>query len=455
MDTQIVPRDKSNFFFRMNISNSSSSSSNIRLEDYGNLFDEGKVKTRLLSMWNNMKYGMKLKTNFSKESPVWLLGRCYHKKVESPCSDSTELGTDVAAFQSQSDITGNDEEGFEGFKSDFISRLWLTYRREFPTLNGSTFSSDCGWGCMLRSGQMLLAQALVCHFLGRDWRWHPDQQPTTKQTYIENVNHRKIIKWFGDKPSRNSPLSIHTLVQLGEASGKKAGDWYGPGFVAHLLRQAVILASKDNYEFDSLNVYVAQDCAVYIRDVLEECIIGDNEKWKSLVLLIPVRLGAEKFNPIYAPCLTAILSLEQCIGIIGGRPKHSLYFVGYQDDKLINLDPHYCQEMVDVWAADFPLASFHCRSPRKLHLSKMDPSCCIGFYCATKEEFLNLIEIVQTLVVPPGRSGRNNEYPMFVFCDGYKRDSEHPPIRPLPPDVEYSVEGQDSEYIETEEFEIL
>lgn len=59
------------------------------------------------------------------------------------------------------------------------------------------------------------------------------------------------------------------------------------------------------------------------------------------------------------------------------------------------------------------------------------------------------------LVVPPGRSGRNNEYPMFVFCDGYKRDSEPPPIRPLPPDVEYSVEGQDSEYIETEEFEIL
>lgn len=48
---------------------------------------------------------MKLKTNFSKESPVWLLGRCYHRKTtDSPCSDITELGTDVAAFQSQSDV---------------------------------------------------------------------------------------------------------------------------------------------------------------------------------------------------------------------------------------------------------------------------------------------------------------------------------------------------------------
>lgn len=68
------------------------------------------------------------------------------------------------------------------------------------------------------------------------------------------------------------------------------------------------------------------------------------------------------------------------------------------DDKLIHLDPHYCQETVDVWAADFPLSSFHCRSPRKMNLSKMDPSCCIGFYCATKQEFLSLVETLQTVL---------------------------------------------------------
>jgi cysteine protease ATG4 len=96
---------------------------------------------------------VKLKTNFSKDSPVWLLGRCYHRKMIIDSSSQSE--------------EGNEGEGIEGFKTDFISRVWLTYRREFPILNGSSFTTDCGWGCMLRSGQMLLAQGLVCHILGR------------------------------------------------------------------------------------------------------------------------------------------------------------------------------------------------------------------------------------------------------------------------------------------------
>lgn len=76
------------------------------------------------------------------------------------------------------------------FLDDFESRIWLTYRSNFvpipkpedpKALSNMSFSvrlknqlssqegftSDAGWGCMIRSGQCLLANALAVLRLGR------------------------------------------------------------------------------------------------------------------------------------------------------------------------------------------------------------------------------------------------------------------------------------------------
>ncbi len=47
--------------------------------------------------------------------------------------------------------------------------MWLTYRKNFNCLLDSGFIDDNGWGCVIRAGQMILAQGLKQHLLGREW----------------------------------------------------------------------------------------------------------------------------------------------------------------------------------------------------------------------------------------------------------------------------------------------
>ena len=192
--------------------------SSSQLDDITDPNDGEKVKTKLITIWNNVRYSwnFKTKTHFAKDSPIWLLGRIYNQPIKTEPTNS---------------VPTND---FNSLKEDFLSRIWLTYRKEFPVLDGSYYTSDCGWGCMLRSGQMLLAQALSCHFLGRDLRWNENSEEEDK--LLEESLHRKIVKWFGDKPSPSCPLSLHQMVSHGQYSGKRPGDWYGPSSVSLIIK---------------------------------------------------------------------------------------------------------------------------------------------------------------------------------------------------------------------------
>ncbi|CAB3984944.1 Cysteine protease ATG4B [Paramuricea clavata] len=126
--------------------------------------------------------------------PVWILGKQYDGKYD-------EIQNAVKAC------------------------LWFTYRKGFPAIGGTGPSSDSGWGCMLRSGQMILAEALLRRHLGRDWTWNPQEK---------NMKYMMVLKSFLDK--KDSFYSIHQIAQMGVSEGKAIGSWFGPNTVSQVLR---------------------------------------------------------------------------------------------------------------------------------------------------------------------------------------------------------------------------
>lgn len=147
-----------------------------------------------------------------------------------------------------------------------------------------------------------------------------------------------------------------------------------------------------------------------------DCAKGSDDTWKAVLILVPLRLGGEKFNTIYTDCIRKLFCMPLCVGIIGGKPKHSMYFVGCQDDKLICLDPHYSQETIDViMDNNFPLESYHCSNTKKLLINRMDPSCTIAFYCKTRHDLNVLKQFTRNELRPSARDRSISDHAIFFF----------------------------------------
>ncbi|KAK3575303.1 hypothetical protein QTP86_023425 [Hemibagrus guttatus] len=249
--------------------------------------------------------------------------------------------------------------------SDITSRLWFTYRKNFQAIGGTGPTSDTGWGCMLRCGQMILAEALVRRHLGREWRWVRGQQP--REEYMS------ILNAFIDK--KDSYYSIHQIAQMGVGEGKSIGQWYGPNTVAQVLKKLSVFDT-----WSRLAVHVAMDNTVIIEEIKRLCMpwldferggyadplemngymegacamaLEDTAVWKPLVLLIPLRLGLSDINEAYIETLKQCFMMPQSLGVIGGKPNSAHYFIGFVDlekayDRVPREELWYCMRKSGV-----------------------------------------------------------------------------------------------------------
>ncbi|KAI8371056.1 hypothetical protein BD560DRAFT_454364 [Blakeslea trispora] len=170
-----------------------------------------------------------------EECLIWLLGRPYYTKPLDQMQQAILEAQKEEMFRPQETVEIEQQDTHAAllwppdFYEDFTSRLWMTYRHNYPPIRPSSHKTDIGWGCMLRSGQSLLANTLLTHFLSRDWRRQRQDRVTQKQ-------YNRIVHWFLDELSPRAPFSIHRIALLGKQLGKNIGEWFGPSTISQVIQ---------------------------------------------------------------------------------------------------------------------------------------------------------------------------------------------------------------------------
>ena len=175
--------------------------------------------------------------------------------------------------------------------------------------------------------------------------------------------------------------------------------------------------------------------------------IDDNDiQWDtSLLLLLPLRLGIQSISTSnYGSTLSKLISFPQSVGMLGGTPRHALFFygadavdppsssdnTGEQDDVggWYGLDPHTVQmaprgtqilcnngstntttktapryqwqvQLTDSYlrSLHFSSSTSHANHERSIPLSNLDPSCALGFYIHDYSDFVHFQRLLKGL----------------------------------------------------------
>eukprot|EP01132_Coremiostelium_polycephalum_P000590 gene590-736_t len=414
---------------------------NEKKKNFLNLYKSGKQKI-MISFYNLYRNYPSVPPSFTS-SPIWMMGKCYaiqqqqqqqppqQQQQQSPSNNNffssnnnkqAKSNNSSNLFQSLFNIQNNNNNKSnelnqvqQKFLADFNSLLWFSYRKDFPSIINTSITTDIGWGCMLRTGQMILAKALLKHY------YYKEEQERCKP----NSKYKKILSWFSDYPSKEYIYSIHQIVYKNKILEQKnrrdfdieedddddwssVEEWFSPTKISNVLRHLlkghcienltiVPSLSSKVYSLSSMSSFVPSQANsieehfftgdVHIKDhPLAEVEVLEEEIWKSIIILVPLRLGVDKINEVYLKNIKMMLQIPQSIGFIGGKPKQSFYFVGYQDEQIIYLDPHFVHETVNPNDPNFP-ETYHYCVPQKMPFSQLDPSLAIGFYCRDRHDF--------------------------------------------------------------------
>ena len=273
---------------------------------------------------------------------------------------------------------------YQKFKKRFYRLIWVSYRSHFrPLLRISEdprqITSDVGWGCAIRVGQMMLLNTLKSHY-----RLATSLQACLLKTIEENL--------------MSAPYSIHNILQLA-GLGKNPGDWFSPSDISNSLDKILQICPCKDFRLLALKDSVVCKDQVFACGYgmgLEETKVMFEthtdllpSEWKNgILMLVPLMLGCKKIETRFYRTVKVFLECEYSVGIIGERKNAALYLVGYQGNKVFFLDPHYTKKAcrsIEDFKNRIGEYSNHTLLSQKIN--ELGSSMTLGFYFRGLEEF--------------------------------------------------------------------
>ncbi|CCW60920.1 unnamed protein product [Phytomonas sp. EM1] len=243
----------------------------------------------------------------------------------------------------------------------------FTYRSDFEgisTNTGFVVHSDQGWGCLLRTSQMLLA-----HFLHRYGR------PSDFS-----------LRLFVDESTDAAPFSIHNMIKSVWDDKTFCAEYWSPSQACETVRKTMENAVKGGALGTKFSVVCSSNGCLFSEDV-EQPLRGDTE---VVLLLTPVRVSAvSRLTQETYLELENLMCQPECLGVVGGVPGRSYYFFGHNQTQMAYLDPH---QRVQPALTSLSSASTvpTLADARSVHWSRVDTSLFLAFAVRDAAEWSHL-----------------------------------------------------------------
>lgn len=318
----------------------------------------------------------------------------------------------------------------------------LSAVRQVAFTDTMNFHSDVGWGCMIRTAQSVLANALLralneytdqYNCLGQPLSQHTKAQKCDEHLNDEGLNRKSTNKVESTNTSDTISASTHTHETtepapepvpesvLGPASQSTELSSQGesespstPSTLSHpnpVSEMSILSQFADEPEARySIHKFVAfgEHCGVLPgewfgpstaaaciaefselpvyrsdgADIYEQDLLDQlDASPKGILVLSNLRLGIDQVNPVYYNGIKTLLKQKQSVGIAGGRTSASLYFFGCTEDYLLYNDPHEPRQALSITDSEPQVrASLHSRLLRWLPIADLDPSMLVAVY---------------------------------------------------------------------------